>query len=459
MYAAIDEQDKIYTSGSETYAQIQPMTSEVQRPMQHEQTVFCQPPSRTEEMHPAPQPPSVDSLRHVAHAHSRQGNKFHRFAIISTFKLVLIIEIQFSASSSSANSSIVNPGSPKPEKRQANSPLPPPPEATAEGYASVEKRGKGDDRSRSSLSVGKSLEDMYAKVMKKKREVEEQRKQGEQENEAHPSSNSLYPDANTCRKLSLIEISRASWCSHESVEIQKKEPDAASNFHGESDAASTSRLPKVDADTLLSCLELDYGYEAVNSGSGKRSSAARGAASTSDPNYEMLRPQCSRETDYPSNLISARNSTDAYSVPFKHRQVSNASSEDPGYEKVRLRRRVDLDQDTDSEPNYESMPHDPGEPNYASVCRPGDSDTDPNYESVNHGDPNYESVKYMSVIRNEEPPYEQVNNFPPDANADGYEKVRSKKKTDVDYERINPVKSSERISNGGDTDDEQYVQV
>ncbi|XP_012232044.1 uncharacterized protein [Linepithema humile] len=444
MYAAIDEQDKIYTSGSETYAQIQPMTSEVQRPAQHEQTVFCQPPSRAEEMHPAPQPPSVDSLRHVAHAHSRQ------------------------ASSSSANSSIINPGSPKPEKRQANSPLPPPPEATAEGYASVDKRGKGDDRSRSSLSVGKSLEDMYAKVMKKKREVEEQQKGVD---DAHPpSSNTLHPDANACRKLSLIEISRASWCSHESVEIQKKEPDAAhhpaasgavaSNFHDENDTGGISRLlPKADADALLPRLELDHGYEAVNSGSGKRNSATRGAANTSDPNYEMLRPQCSREDDYPSDSTSARSSTDAYSVPFKHRQVSNASSEDPGYEKVRLRRRIELDQDTDSEPNYESMPHDPGEPNYASVCRPGDSDTDPNYESVNHGDPNYESVKYMSVMRSEEPPYEQVNNFPPDVNTDGYEKVKVKKTTNADYERINPNNSTERISNGGDTDDEQYVQV
>lgn len=73
MYAAIDEQDKVYTSGSETYAQIQPMTVEVQRAVQHDQPVFCQPSSRAEEVHTAPQPPSVDSLRHVAHAHSRQG--------------------------------------------------------------------------------------------------------------------------------------------------------------------------------------------------------------------------------------------------------------------------------------------------------------------------------------------------------------------------------------------------
>jgi len=78
MYAAIDEQEKVYTSGSETYAQIQPMILDVQRQVQHEQAVFCQPPLRIEEIYPAPQPPSVDSLRHVAHAHSRQGN----FAVI-----------------------------------------------------------------------------------------------------------------------------------------------------------------------------------------------------------------------------------------------------------------------------------------------------------------------------------------------------------------------------------------
>lgn len=84
------------------------------------------------------------------------------------------------------------------------------------------------------------------------------------------------------------------------------------------------------------------------------------------------------------------------------RQVSNASSEDPGYERVRVRRRVN-DFEQDSEPNYESMPHDSIEPNYASVCRPGESD----YETVTHGDPNYESVQY----KKEEPPYEQVNYF------------------------------------------------
>jgi len=368
----------------------------------------------------------------------------------------------FLASSSSANSSIINLGSPKPEKRQANSPLPPPPEATVEGYASIDKKNKIDDKLKSSLSSDKSLEDMYAKVMKKKKEIEEQ------PNDTHLSfNNALHSETNACKKLNLIEISRASWCSHESVEIQKKESDPVhysttsnlftSNFYTEDNNGISLRLPKIDVDIISSHSEFNHEYEAVNSNNSQRNSVARVVANSSISNYEMLRPQCSRENDYQSNSISVKNNTDICSAPFKHRQVSNASNNDPGYERVRLRQRDELDQDTDSEPNYESMPHDTNEPNYASVCRPGDSDTDPNYESVNHTDPNYESVKYMSVAQNEEPPYEQVNNFLLDTNADGYEKV--KKKMDTDYEKIRLHNSLERISNEGDTDDEQYVQV
>ncbi|XP_018394672.1 PREDICTED: uncharacterized protein LOC108773387 [Cyphomyrmex costatus] len=430
MYAAIDEQDKIYTSGSETYAQIQPMTSEVQRQVQHEQTVFCQPP-RTEETHSAPQPPSVDSLRHVAHAHSRQ------------------------ASSSSANSSIINLGSPKPEKRQANSPLPPPPEITAEPYVSIDKKNKNDDKSKSPLSAGKSLEDMYAKVMKKKKEIEEQ------QNEAHPSFNNiLHSETNTCRKLSLIEISRASWCSHESVEIQKKESDfvhcptnsnSTSNFYVESNKGTSLKVSKKGENETSAHSEFDHEYEAVNSNS--QTNSARIVMNSFNPNYDVLHPQSLRENE--SNSVSMKNNTDTYAKPFKHRQVSNASSDDPGYEKVQVRQR---DHEIDSEPNYESMPHDTNEPNYASVCRPGDSDTDPNYESVNHTDPNYESVKYMSVEQNEEPPYEQVNNFLSDVNADGYEKIKNKKKTDS-HEKIISQNSIEKNSNEKDVNVGQFFTV
>lgn len=448
MYAAIDEQDKVYTSGSETYAQIQPTMTEVQR-IQNEQTLFSRVPSRSDETFPAPQPPSVDSLRHVAHAHSRQ------------------------ASSSSANSSIVNPGSPKPEKRQANSPLPPPPEGTIEVYASIDKRTKNEDRLKSTLSSGKSLEDMYAKVMKKKKDVEEQ------QNDAHSSSQGILHSEIFVRKPSFVENNRISSSSHDSMEIQKKESDSVDNgnLHLEGDILikSSSSLFKNSDDADSSNFQLGHNYEPMNDLQTRHSTIRESC----DPNYEMLCPQqrVSVDTipDYQQNdssvSISLRNNTDlltnstspsssassSYSKPFKHRQISNASSEDPGYEKVRLRNRCEVDPDTDSEPNYESMPHDAGEPNYASVCRPGDSDTDPNYESVNHEDPNYESVKYMSVTHTEEPPYEQVNTYKVEQNSSGYEKVKKHILCNTDYEQIHQNHSTDSIN--GDTDDEQYVQV
>lgn len=78
MYAAIDEQDKVYTSGSETYAQIQPMIAE---PSRADYASVAQVHSRGDHdvRISAPQPPSVDSLRYVAHAHSRQGTYYLTF--------------------------------------------------------------------------------------------------------------------------------------------------------------------------------------------------------------------------------------------------------------------------------------------------------------------------------------------------------------------------------------------
>lgn len=427
MYAAIDEQEKIYTSGSETYAQIQPMVEQIRVPVE---PIVHVAPSRiiTEDnsVFTAPQPPSVDSLRHVAHAHSRQ------------------------ASSSSATSSIANPSSPKPEKRQANSPLPPPPPPLppAEGtdvYALIDKHAKPEDQTLTSV---KSLEDMYAKVMKKKRDSDEE----------------VYPGPSTItelpvKKLSLAEISRASWSSHDSVDIQKREPEIqrTSNVPDMLNLESSIEFSKVARIYELDRVTPDHVFDPINS--------QRLINNTiDDPNYEMLRPFTRPEDVKIQSSTSTRNGIDVlpfYSVPFKHRQVSNASSEDPGYEKVRLRRPIERDPDTDSEPNYESMPHDPGEPNYASVCRTGDSDTDPNYESVRHSDPNYESVRYMSVAGQKittEPPYERVNLYNKnDKNVDGYEKVKCKQ-NDPNYEKIH-MASHAALMDNTDTDDEQYVQV
>lgn len=393
------------------------------------------------------------------------------YTFISTF-IFLFETTSPVASSSSANSSIVNPGSPKPEKRQANSPLPPPPEGTIEVYASIDKRTKNEDRLKSTLSSGKSLEDMYAKVMKKKKDVEEQ------QNDAHSSSQGILHSEIFVRKPSFVENNRISSSSHDSMEIQKKESDSVDNgnLHLDGDILKSSSSFKNGDDADSSNFQLGHNYEPMNDLQIRHSTIRESC----DPNYEMLCPQQrvsveaipdyqqndssvsislrNNNTDLPTTSTSPSSSaSSSYSKPFKHRQISNASSEDPGYEKVRLRNRCEVDPDTDSEPNYESMPHDTGEPNYASVCRPGDSDTDPNYESVNHEDPNYESVKYMSVTRTEEPPYEQVNTYKVEQNSSGYEKVKKHILCNTDYEQIHQNHSTDSIN--GDTDDEQYVQV
>ncbi|XP_017849816.2 uncharacterized protein LOC108604742 isoform X1 [Drosophila busckii] len=198
-YAAIEDPNNrhmqnaadIYTSGSETYAQIQPMQSNpivVSVEINNSSSLTAggataagsaalrASNSSTGNMEHMPVPPPVDSLR--AQMHSRQA---------------------------SSSSSVCNLGSPKPEKRQANSPLPPTPKASlsqaqhhlhaatsssnlASGRSSiisiVEAGGDGHDSNEASESSpqrkhskslspskdiegNRNLEGMYAKVMKK----------------------------------------------------------------------------------------------------------------------------------------------------------------------------------------------------------------------------------------------------------------------------------------------------
>lgn len=70
MYAAIIEPNANIYNGSETYAQIQPVTvAEIHGHNDTEEVID----DEDDQYEPAPQPPSVDSLKHVAHVHSRQG--------------------------------------------------------------------------------------------------------------------------------------------------------------------------------------------------------------------------------------------------------------------------------------------------------------------------------------------------------------------------------------------------
>lgn len=163
-YAAIEDNpnnnqvDLLYTSGSETYAQIQPIVINVE--------LNC---------NSVPRP-------HLSPVVNRMSAEVFPPAIISQ-----LITSQHSRQASSS-SSIGNLGSPKPEKRQANSPLPPTPKqgkqpinssrnsmnSSMDLNSNVKTSETEENTAESAPAVGakkkspsKDLEGMYAKVMKK----------------------------------------------------------------------------------------------------------------------------------------------------------------------------------------------------------------------------------------------------------------------------------------------------
>lgn len=172
MYAAIEDPNNagdLYTSGSETYAQIQaPMTVSVEinhisapQPSSHQASTsqstqtgnrFSRMSSANHQVNPA-EDVSVANYEALKNLHSRQ------------------------ASSSSCTSSVGNIGSPKPEKRQANSPLPPTPKgqhqsrnstsSIMEYHEGAKLKDSNNNSSKVKHSPSKDLEGMYAKVMKK----------------------------------------------------------------------------------------------------------------------------------------------------------------------------------------------------------------------------------------------------------------------------------------------------
>lgn len=212
MYAAIEDPNnpvELYTSGSETYAQIQPqemvVSVEINSVPAHQNTntqTQSQPALPT---HPLAGQSNSNSLSNSSTTPRNSINE-------GTVEMLKAAAHSRQASSSSCTSSVGNLGSPKPEKRQANSPLPPTPKGThhyqsnsslanpslsipsgRNSVASVIEVGQSGQRqiSRENLSssvdgrthlrsiihgvddeprknrLSKDLEAMYAKVMKK----------------------------------------------------------------------------------------------------------------------------------------------------------------------------------------------------------------------------------------------------------------------------------------------------
>lgn len=120
MYAAIEDPNNTYTSGSETYAQIQP----TQEPLVVSVDVNPIP------SHPTPpNQPLVSPASHPIAA--RPSNvQTPRNSVIDTTAEQMHSRQESTSSCTSSMSNVI--GSPKPEKRQANSPLPPTPKSNAQ---------------------------------------------------------------------------------------------------------------------------------------------------------------------------------------------------------------------------------------------------------------------------------------------------------------------------------------
>lgn len=166
MYAAIEDQN-LYTSGSETYAQIQaPMTVAVEinatAPPQNPQA-------------------STSQSTQTGSRFNRMSSSNHQASSVEDTASANVEALKNlhsrQASSSSCTSSVGNIGSPKPEKRQANSPLPPTPKgqhqsrnstsSIMEYHEGAKIKDSNNNSSKVKQSPSKDLEGMYAKVMKK----------------------------------------------------------------------------------------------------------------------------------------------------------------------------------------------------------------------------------------------------------------------------------------------------
>lgn len=131
MYAAIEDPNNpaelLYTSGSETYAQIQPqeplVVSVEINPLPNSSTTSTSP--------PLSQPiPPLASYPAATQSNSLTATTPRNSVIEPAIDMLKTSAHSRQASSSSCTSSVGNLGSPKPEKRQANSPLPPTPKST-----------------------------------------------------------------------------------------------------------------------------------------------------------------------------------------------------------------------------------------------------------------------------------------------------------------------------------------
>ncbi|KAF5277356.1 hypothetical protein FQA39_LY06169 [Lamprigera yunnana] len=376
VYTTIQDPNVIYTSESETYAQIQPV---LQNLVEANVSVV--------EVQRERQVNSNDQVDNVLRLTANEPRK-------SAF---------CSHSRQESSSSVSNVGSPKPEKRQANSPLPPPPPSSSlNNLDAVDKQ-----------FTFKTVDDMYAKVHKSKKKSDKEESLTSKESSSD-TNDDQHPDYGTGNGLETTECSLYTEHNYETLR-KTSDPCYERLKPKENDNHFQSTYDEMAGPSSI--LSSDPGYEAL-----KHSSEI-----SEDPNYEELRhrvPSFSDGAGYSTigNKLSIQNNLelDGYSVVQKR---MNSTPNDA----VLLNSGDPQDINTD-EPNYESMPSEiMSDHNYATL-NVGDCESDSNYESVDANDPNYESVKYEGQTL-DEPPYERLQ----DEDSSKTDSQNSSDKMQTDY--------------------------
>ncbi|XP_012156151.1 uncharacterized protein LOC101454852 isoform X2 [Ceratitis capitata] len=405
-YAAIEDPNMrnnpnmltdIYTSGSETYAQIQPMqmnsmvvSVEINnvsnnssthpnananhennaQAVEHNILSASHHHSGHNQMRPisdhaTPIPPPVDSLR-TAQKHSRQAS-----------------------SSSNNSSSICNLGSPKPEKRQANSPLPPTPKSnitsgrssvisviecgggggggivgelnlcgvltadtnttttTTNATSTSAVDGSPQKNKSKSLSPSKDIEGMYAKVMKKNKLSHHS-----------PSSQNNSP-VMTRKYADHTAVSGASPLDIAAAELMEMHRGNAFTMQNNSSDNCRIRSNSYGAK--------DHGYETIPADGMHRATALENRKS--DCYTSLMQKERPKEilqiTNPPAAEIKPPLDTDVNSD--KHYEtiavpLDITNNSDPGYETLRKQTKLITQSDPDNEkkssdydPNYEVL--------------------------------------------------------------------------------------------------------
>ena len=453
MYAAIEDQN-LYTSGSETYAQIQaPMTVAVEiNP--------TAPPSN-------PPPSTSQSTSVTQNRFNRISGSNHQANPIedATSSNVEALKNLHSrqASSSSCTSSVGNIGSPKPEKRQANSPLPPTPKgqnpsrnstsSILEYHEGAKLKDSNNNSSKVKQSPSKDLEGMYAKVMKKnKLSSVPSENSSPVLNRHEPPSNDVIDGVtevpvtlgneyetidkkrNRTRKLDLVDT------GYESIADRNNNKDAATEFTTSSTSTHYAQISEKPSKAKISLFQEDLNQmDSIDDP--KYETLKQGNAATDsdyDPNYEIVMSNIQKKS---SSSSSSTLIDDGYSqIEKKSKDISDDESI-PGYStikkpepdyssiggdhhnKVPVSNSInDLDPDsniyssipvvvtpsTDSNSSQLHLDYDSRTSTTNSIATP--TTVNNNYESLTSDSTTVDESNYETMRYHKENPYERLHN-------------------------------------------------